>query len=609
MPALTPKRAVGISAAVACLVYALSLRNGWAMDDYGLIVRNPAVHSLGAAFRAFFAPYWPPQGDYSPGLWRPLVTLSYTVDWGASGGRPLWFHFTNLLLHGLATALVATVALRWLPPLGVLGAGVVFAVHPLHVEAVANVVGRSEILAAIGLLVAVLAARRYRAAEPGGRGLWLALAVAATGLGLGSKEHAVVTIAVLALDHSLDPPNGRLQTWDLYLAVAALTTAWLFLWRAIAGGLAADSAVTWLKGLTTGQRLAAAIPVQLDVVRLLVWPFDLSVDYGPQVIPIRAAWSLFATLAVVTSAGLVGLGVVLRRRTPAITFGILAGAATYLPTSNLLFASGVMLAERALYFGALAPALAAGWLVAAATHRRWRRAALVVLGAVCAAFVVRTETRIPFWRDSRSVVIEGFLQHPESFSARLRLGDALLQTGDSVRALAQYLVAFEIYHEYSFVPVRAGRLALALGRPAQALELGRRARALSPAHPGPAELLADVFLTLSLPDSAVSVARAVVVANPGNLRALENYGRVLARTHAPAWQQHLVAARLDQALGHLASATARLDSAGAARSQWPGSQGGCWELGHSLAAMQALTPATATEAESTLAARCRESEH
>lgn len=606
MPALTPRRAVWISAAVAGAVYALALRNSWALDDYGLIVRNPAAHSVGAALRALFSPYWPPEGDYSAGMWRPLATLSYAVDWVVSGGRPFGFHFTNLLMHGLASALVVATALRWLSPLGALVTGVMFALHPVHVEAVANVIGRTEMLAAVGMLAAVLAARRYRAADPGSGTHWLALTVLASALALASKEHAVATVVVLGLDHWLDSAAGRRPAANLYLGVAALTVAWLFLWRSIAGPLAAGSAVVPLQNLSTGHRLAAVIPAQLDVVRLLVWPFDLSADYSPQVIPIRAGWSLVATLAAVTSAAILGLAWALRRRAPAVSFGILAAAATCLPTSNLLFPSGVMLAERALYLAALGPALAAGWLVTRASGRRQVRAGLAIVTAACAAFAIRTSTRIPFWHDSRSVVIEGYLQHPENFSAHLRLGDALLQTGDSTRALAHYLVALEIYHGYSFVPVKAGRLALASGRPGLALKLGRRARAMSPEHPGPAELLADVFLTLDLPDSAAAVARAAVVANPGNLRALENYRSVLARTRAPAWQQLLAAARLDQALGRLVAASARLDSAGTAYSPWTGSPAGCWELEQSRQIVRALKPSAVAVLEKRLRGNCRE---
>ena len=605
MPWLTGKRAVWISAAVGCVVYLPALRNGWALDDYGLIAQNPAAHSLAPAVRAWFAPYWPPQGDYSPGLYRPLVTLTYALDWVISGGRPFWFHLCNLLVHVVATALVALAALRWLPPLAVLVAGVVFAVHPVHVEAVANVVGRSEILAALGLLGAVLAARRYRAATPGTRTRWLLLTLLATAVALWSKEHAVIALAVLALDHWLDPePEGR-AAGNLYLGVAALTVAWLFLWRAIAGGLAAGSAFAPLGGLDTGQRLAAAIPVQLDVLRLLVWPSELSADYAPQLIPIRPSWSPVATLALVTSASLLVVAAAVRRRAPAVTFGVLAGAAAYLPTSNLLFTSGVLLAERSLYFAVLAPALVAGWLTGWAAQRGNVRIVLLAVGTVCAGYTVRTLTRIPFWQDSRSVVVGGVVDHPENFGAHLRVADALLLTGDSARALAHYLVAVEIYDGFFRAPLRGGRLALALRRPRPALDLARKASAAAATHPGPAELLTDVFLALDQPDSALAAARTAVVASPGNLLALDNYGRALDSTGAPAWRRQLAAARKDQALGRLVAATARLDSAGASVQQWSASRDDCWEAERSLPAMRLLRPGVASAAEAWVR-QCRE---
>ncbi len=93
---------------------------------------------------AAFSPYWPATPDESSaGLYRPAAVVSYAVDWTVSGGRPWWFHVVNVLLHGLVTALVVVVAGAWLLPVGALGAALLFAIHPVHVEAVENVVGRA----------------------------------------------------------------------------------------------------------------------------------------------------------------------------------------------------------------------------------------------------------------------------------------------------------------------------------------------------------------------------------------------------------------------------------------------------------------------------------
>jgi hypothetical protein len=118
--------------------------------------------------------------------------------------------------------------------------------------------------------------------------------------------------------------------------------------------------------------------------------------------------------------------------------------------------------------------------------------------------------------------------------------------------------------------------------------------------------MTDAYLTLGLPDSALAAARAAVVANPGNLRALENYARTLVRVEAPAWQRQLAAARLDQALGRLTSASARVDSAGWAAREWRPAAAGCWELEHSLPLMRVLKPSVALSAQSWVDSKCRD---
>lgn len=623
MPRLTGKQAVLAAALVACAVYVGALGNGWALDDYGMIERNPAAHSLASAVQAAFSPYWPPDQDFSAGLYRPLVILTYAFDWVISGAEPRWFHLVNIILHGAATALVVALALAWLPPFGALATGLVFTVHPAHVEAVANVVGRAELLAALGMLLSLLTARRYRLAQGArARRTWLAVVLAATAAALLSKEHAVMTIALLALDHALNyrargagtsaasPASAATagsahgQMGLLYVAVAWLTGAWLFLWNAVAGESLESGAAIGFGSLNTGERLATAIPVQLEVVRLLVWPVRLAADYSPQTIPLRTDWTVVATVAAVTSIALLALAAAARRTAPAVTFGILAAAATYLPTSNLVFLSGVVLAERNLYLGVLAPSLLVGWGLGWAIERGRGFQARVLLAVIVTAGAARAAARVPFWRDSRTVIIQSILDQPENFRAHTRVARALELAGDRGRALAEYAAAGAIFERYAVGPAVAARFALGMGRPHLGLDLARRAHALRPEHAGIVQVLAQAFIATGEVDSAVRVARHLVQQSPVNLTALETYVRVLERTGAPDWQRLLAAARLDWRLGRPVASTARLDSAGS-RISWqsPGVDG-CWELESSLELMHTLTPTLLSEVERSMG-RCR----
>ena len=154
--------ALAATTALALAVYATSLRNGFVYDDVGVILDRPDVQSL-SNWKQLLTSGWRPNA-----LYRPLSKFSLALDWAISGGIPWYFHLVNVILHALVTAGVWVLARRWIGLVGASVAGVLFAVHPVHVEAVANVVGRTEVLAAgFALLAALLYARLALYLRPG----------------------------------------------------------------------------------------------------------------------------------------------------------------------------------------------------------------------------------------------------------------------------------------------------------------------------------------------------------------------------------------------------------------------------------------------------------
>jgi hypothetical protein len=163
---------VGLAAAA---VYVGVLWNRFALDDAVIIGQDPLVRSLAGVWRAFGHAY------LRGAMYRPLTIASYALDWPLQSFA--WYHAVNLLWHMGVSVLVALLARRWTGTTGALVAGLVFAVHPVHVEAVANVVGRDELMAAAFALLAVYAALGW------GKVGWSAVAL---GLGLLCKENAAV---------------------------------------------------------------------------------------------------------------------------------------------------------------------------------------------------------------------------------------------------------------------------------------------------------------------------------------------------------------------------------------------------------------------------------
>ena len=129
-----------LAVTAAVVVAAASLRNGFAYDDVPLVVENARVTTLLPPWEYLGLPYWP-----NGGLYRPLTVSFMALLWKLGGGAPWIFHAANVALHALATGLVYLLARRLMAPWATFAA-LLFAVHPVHVEAVANAVGLSELL-------------------------------------------------------------------------------------------------------------------------------------------------------------------------------------------------------------------------------------------------------------------------------------------------------------------------------------------------------------------------------------------------------------------------------------------------------------------------------
>ena len=465
-----------VVAACALVPYVPALWNGFAMDDLYIIVWNPLVHSLHGAWRAFGGPYWPP--DLGGQMYRPLPLATFALDWSLARGHPALFHAMNLLWHAGAALLVTALARRWADWTTALVAGVIFAVHPVHVEAVANVIGLGELMAAVGVWLAVYAAVVRQNV------LWSGAALL---LGLLSKENAVVAPALIVWAWIVGAPLAlRPDRRRLFMFVAS--------WVVIAGVYLAVRAVV----LQPYARLHATAPVFLgesafagrltavaalgDVVRLLVLPLTLRVDYAPAERTIVR--SILDGRFVIGFACLVLWAVLLvlawRRQRRLEAYGLGWIAIAFLPVSNLLFSTGVLLAERTLYLPSVGLALAAGTALARLPPERLR----VVLVAVVLAGGIRSGLRTPVWHDDFSVTQSILEDSPNSYRGPARMAAIYQSHRQPAQALGALREAAKIYDRDPTLFVAAADAAITLGRPRLADTLLMRAELLCFRCPG-----------------------------------------------------------------------------------------------------------------------------
>ncbi len=159
------------------LAFSNSFHAGFVLDNKGLILNDPRLREATAANLKLILQhtYWWPTGE--GGVYRPLTTLTYLINYAILGNRdqPFGYHLVNFLLHSCNTLLVFAIATRFIRrfwPCVAIAA--LWAVHPVQTEAVTNIVGRADLLAAAGLFGGFLAYLRATETAGGRRWAWLA---------------------------------------------------------------------------------------------------------------------------------------------------------------------------------------------------------------------------------------------------------------------------------------------------------------------------------------------------------------------------------------------------------------------------------------------------
>jgi hypothetical protein len=448
---------------LAIAASATSLPNVFVQDDIPVVLKNQDNHGISTPWTAFTRPYWPK--PFSPDLYRPLMSVGLATQWVAGAGRPVVFRVTSILLY---TA--SAVAFFWLAamllPLEAAGiAAALFAVHPVHVEAVAVAVNQGELI--VGLIATLWVGLYVRARRAGDLGVRNSIGFVATYLvTCFFKENAVILPGLLIAAEMTVIPDERpfmrrvAAVRPLILALAATGLAFLTVRSAVLDNVVGSFTAEGLQGLSAGQRTLTMLGVVPEWLRLFAWPAHLQADYSPQEITGALAWGtaqmlgLFVLLAAVIGA------LAARRSAPVLTFGILWVAIAMFPVSNVLVPTGIVLAERTLYLatigfllivGALLPAV---FMAVAGTRPPVRRAAaaalLLLLGAGAVSSALRQRTWANPFSQSAQLLIDAPLSYRSHYGAASLLWEGHQREASEIeyqRALTLFPRSFAVPRE------------------------------------------------------------------------------------------------------------------------------------------------------------------
>jgi tetratricopeptide (TPR) repeat protein len=502
----------GTTAAVAGLLllgflaYANSLRGPFVFDDLPSILENASIRHP-SLWRAIL---WPPPESVSA-AGRPLLNLSFAVNYAISGDAPWSYHLFNVFIHlGAGVALFGLMRRTLLSPrlrsrfgpratllAFLIAAG--WLVHPLQTQAVTYVVQRAESL--MGFFFLFMSYAFARGAEEKSR-RWLAAAVIACVLGLATKEVMVVgPLLVLLYDRTFLAGSFR-GAWEQrrpwYLALAA---TWLLLAALVlstggnrGGSIGLAVGVSpWAYGLTQFQALT-------HYLRLAGWPSPLVFEYGT--VWTRGAREVLPpALVVLTLVGATVLGLAVRSPlgfAGAWFFGILA------PTS-LSPGTTQMIVEHRMYLP-----LAAVIAVIVLGIYAWRPRAVMVLAIALPAGLSLTLLRNEVYRSAITLWSETVAQRPENGRAHGNLAQALVAAGRPAEALDHYRIAARLMPDEPRFPYNSGVLLAGMGRMHEAIASYQTALRLDLANPNVQHNLAlALAATGNVTQAAVHAALAV----------------------------------------------------------------------------------------------------
>lgn len=453
--------------------------------------------------------------------YRPLLVASYWLEIHAWGRRPGPMHVDNLVAGAVGIVLAYALARRLLAAPRALAAVAIFALHPIHVEAVVYISGRGDLFAGVLALAAALLA--VRATEAGSRARrvgWTAAAALGFALSLLAKESCIgLPIALGALGWAV---GARRRDAVIPAVLAAVAVAVVAL-RATLIATSSDLAV--------GAAIARLPAIGLAYLRGVLLPLDLSTDRPLDPAYLVPAW-------IVAGAALAaGLAAVVRRGWPARLSPAIAGlvwwGALVAPSGVAIGATGVV-SDRYLYAPLLGLALAlvaaVGAVVRARPALRWPVLAAAGLWAVLIGFVAWQQVAV--WSDELALDAHAVVAAPGSGAAHWRLGNAHAQAGRWDDAIAELQVAVELdpanYHALD----NLGVALLRRGRDTEAEAVLVRAVAASPAPSSFRPLYNLGVARLALGDRArgcAAIRRALAIRPDYGAAAAE-----LARSCPPA---------------------------------------------------------------------------
>jgi len=522
----------GIIAAAALAAFHNSFSVPFVFDDALSIPDNPTIRSLWPIAGVFD----PPAGAGATVEGRPILNLSFALDYAVHGLHLHGYHAVNLGIHIAAGLLLFGICRRTMASREfqrfrsesthadgfALAIALLWVVHPLQTESVTYLVQRAESLMGFFYLLTLYAFIRgtENQTEPRSEDhTWLGLSWVACLLGMGTKEVMVsAPLVILLYDRTFVAGSwsAAFQVRKSYYLALALTWAWLGWLVASAGNRGGTIGTS--AGVTPGDYALCQAGAIVHYLRLSLWPHPLILDYGKDFVgPAAAAPWIAIDLALLAATAWA-----LRRR-PALGF---LGAAFFLllaPTSSVVGGTRQMLAEHRMYL----PLAAVIALVVAALYSRLGRRAWWLVAPGVLVLATMTAARNTDYRSNLAIYSDTVDKRPGNAWARYNLASVLAEMGHTPEAVPQFEAALRIDPRYYQAHYNLANALASQGRIDGAASHYRAALLLNPAYAKAHYNYGNLLVHAGRTTEAAEQYEEAVRIQPAYIEAQDNLGSVL----------------------------------------------------------------------------------
>lgn len=389
---------------IGCFMYSNTLNHDYTQDDAIVIYDNmyttAGVKGLHGLFtKDTFYGFFKEEGKaklVSGGRYRPFTPAMFAIEYQLVGNKPWLGHFINMLLYGFLCFVVFIVLKTLLDPEGnqskhlhiAIIASLIYAVHPLHTEVVANIKGRDEIMSMLCSMLSLLGIVRYIDSKDK---RWMYLSVLVFFVGLMSKENTITFLAIIPLALYFFRGKTLISSIKSTLVLVIPTLLFLVIRASVLGFDFGGAPMELMNNpflkidgnkyvpFSSGEKISTILYTLGKYIQLLIWPHPLTHDYYPRHIDMKSFGDLSVIASFLLYLGLIILGWLGFKKKSIYGFGILYYLATLSIVSNIVFPIGTNMSERFMFMPSLGYALLIGYILVYFLEQRLGRNVLVGL--------------------------------------------------------------------------------------------------------------------------------------------------------------------------------------------------------------------------------------